>query len=74
MLPWNSTLNSGAGDWDAGSPTKVTRFVWSGWLMLLELDGLSDCGTPGEPAECVVRQYTWGLDLAGQNGQVNCER
>jgi RHS repeat-associated protein len=64
-------VGGGAGDWDAGSPTKVTRFVWSGWLMLLELDGLSDCGTPGAPAECVVRKYTWGLDLAGQNGQVN---
>lgn len=71
VLPWNPALDGGAGGWDAVHPTKVTRFVWSGWLMLLELDGLSDCGTPGSPAECVVRKYTWGLDLAGQNGQVN---
>ncbi len=71
VLPWNPALGGGAGGWDATNPTKVTRFVWSGWLMLLELDGLSNCGTPGEPAECVVRKYTWGLDLAGQNGQVN---
>ena len=44
------------------------RFVWggtggssaSGWLLLMELNGLQSNG--------VVRQYTWGLDLAGQNG------
>jgi|GEM_PF-4340029 len=39
--------------------------------MLLELDGLRDCGSPASPAECIVRKYTWGLDLAGQNGQIN---
>ncbi len=68
VLPWNPALNGGAGGWDAGSPTKVTRYVWSGWLMLMELDGLRDCGSPASPAECVVRKYTWGLDLAGLNG------
>jgi len=39
------------------------RFVWDGWLMLLELDGLN--------SNAVLRQYTWGLDLAGLNGAVN---
>ena len=39
------------------------KFVWSGWLMLLELDGQS--------SDAVIRQYTWGLDLAGLNGQIN---
>jgi hypothetical protein len=49
-----------AEEWEA-EPTEVRRFVWSGWLMLLELDGSDD----------VVRKYTWGLDLVGQHGQVN---
>ncbi|MGD8454627.1 MAG: RHS repeat-associated core domain-containing protein [Phycisphaerae bacterium] len=54
-------------DWDSGGsaweavPTEIRRFVWSGWLMLLELDGSDD----------VIRKYTWGLDLAGQNGSLN---
>ncbi|MGD8454628.1 MAG: RHS repeat-associated core domain-containing protein [Phycisphaerae bacterium] len=54
-------------DWDSGGsaweavPTEVRRFVWSGWLMLLELDGSDD----------VIRKYTWGLDLAGQHGSLN---
>jgi RHS repeat-associated protein len=37
------------------------EFVWSGWLLLAELDA------DDQP----VREYTWGLDLAGQNGQLN---
>jgi RHS repeat-associated protein len=37
------------------------KFVWSGWLLLAELDAND------QP----VREYTWGLDLAGQNGQLN---
>jgi RHS repeat-associated protein len=37
------------------------RFLWSGWLLLMELDGSNNA----------VRKYTWGLDLAGQSGQVN---
>jgi hypothetical protein len=32
----------------------------SGWLMLMELNGLQ--------SNAVVRKYTWGLDLAGQSG------
>jgi RHS repeat-associated protein len=43
--------------------TEHRKFVWSGWLMLLELDGLSE--------DAVVRKYTWGLDLAGQAGALN---
>jgi uncharacterized protein RhaS with RHS repeats len=43
-----------AGSW--GLPA-VTRFVWDGWLMLLELDG----------DNTVLRKYTWGPDLAGQS-------
>ncbi len=48
--------------WQAGSPgewvlTDVRKFVWSGWLMLLELDGLA--------GNVPLRKYTWGLDLAG---------
>jgi len=41
--------------------TSRRRYVWAGWLMLLELDRSNN----------IVRKYTWGLDLAGQNGQVN---
>ena len=47
-------------DW-ATTPSLVRRFVWSGWLMLMELDGSNNA----------VRKYTWGLDLAGQNGSLN---
>jgi RHS repeat-associated protein len=39
------------------------KFVWDGWKLLAELNGLS--------SNAVVRKYTWGLDLAGLNGQVN---
>ena len=42
--------------------TDARRFVWSGWLMLVELQG----ETGFQP----VRKYTWGLDLAGLNGAV----
>jgi len=41
--------------------TLERRFVWADWLMLLELDGNN----------AVAAKYTWGLDLAGQNGLVN---
>ncbi len=44
--------------------TDVRKFVWSGWLMLVELEG--DTGDP--PVDTVMRKYTWGLDLAGLNG------
>ena len=42
------------------TPAVVRRFVWSGWLLLMELNGLND--------NAPVRKYTWGLDLAGQMG------
>ncbi len=52
-----------------GSPpawvlTEQRRYVWAGWLLLLELDGAGGMGVPP------VRKYTWGLDLAGQMGGV----
>ena len=43
------------------SETADTKFVWYNWLMLLELDDNDD----------VLRKYSWGLDLAGQAGQIN---
>ena len=49
-----------SGQWQAGP---IRRFVWSGWLLLMELDGMAG-GTGVSP----VRKYTWGLDLAGQMG------
>ncbi len=53
--------------YDAGSdtwtPVAYTKYIWSGWLMLMELDGLS--------SDAVLRRNTWGLDLAGQAGNVN---
>ena len=50
-------------EWTAGAwaVQSERKFVWSGWLLLMELDGNND----------VVRKYTWGLDLAGQGGSVN---
>ncbi len=58
-----------------GSPgswvlTARREYVWSGWLLLMELDGLDTGGTGGQ-AQKALRRYTWGLDLAGQNGSVN---
>jgi RHS repeat-associated protein len=41
--------------------TTTRRFVYADWLLVLELDGEND----------IVRKYTWGLDLAGQNGSIN---
>ena len=39
------------------------RFVWDGWKLLLELDVTRN--------DAWQRRFTWGLDLAGLNGQVN---
>ena len=44
---------------DEWQQAAVRRLLWSGWLLLMELDGNNN----------VVRKYTWGLDLAGQMGQ-----
>jgi hypothetical protein len=41
------------------------RFVYDGWNIIMELDGLNMGGT-GDPP--VIRKYTWGLDLSGLNG------
>ncbi|MBK8915062.1 MAG: hypothetical protein IPM64_10770 [Phycisphaerales bacterium] len=54
-------------EWEAGSPgswelLSRTRFVYDGWNMIEELE----VPTSGDPT--VLRQYTWGLDLSGQNG------
>ncbi|MBK9120263.1 MAG: RHS repeat-associated core domain-containing protein [Phycisphaerales bacterium] len=43
-----------------GSPVARTRYVWDGWLLIAELDGL-DSNAP-------LRTFWWGLDLAGQRG------
>jgi len=43
--------------------TGDVKYVWAGWLLLLELDGTD--------SDAVLRKYTWGLDVAGQNGQLN---
>ncbi len=40
-----------------------TRFIYDKWNLLLELNGLS--------INAVIRKYTWGLDLAGQNGNAS---
>src|SRR5690606_18532129 len=60
VFPWDP--NSGpSGDWKA-TPSVHRTFVWFNWLMLLELDGSDNS---------VVRRYTWGLDVAGQQGAIN---
>ncbi len=63
--------------WDDNPDPQVThlvwttieerRFVWDGEKMLAEIDELNEGGLGVPPA----RQFTWGLDLAGQNGAVN---
>ncbi len=53
-------------DW-ASTPSVSQAFVWSGWLMLLELD--VDPNDANDPS--TRRAYTWGLDLAGQQGSTN---
>src|SRR5262249_18393422 len=42
------------------SPVQDRRFVYDGWLPVLELDGMQN--------NKVLRRFTWGLDLSGQNG------
>ncbi|TWT45266.1 tRNA3(Ser)-specific nuclease WapA precursor [Phycisphaerae bacterium RAS1] len=54
-------------EWDTGEDewTLVLdrRYVYDGWRVLLELDGLN--------SNAIIRKYTWGLDLAGLGGAVN---
>lgn len=53
------TANPPAG-WVAGWVlTQAIRYVWSDWLLLMELEDVGGAGF--RP----VRKYTWGLDLAG---------
>ena len=53
------------------SATAVTKFVWDGWLLVAELDGLdSDPVSRSRGAAtgawaALDRTYTWGLDLSG---------
>ncbi|MFN0138233.1 MAG: RHS repeat-associated core domain-containing protein [Phycisphaerae bacterium] len=58
----------GAGGWSS-TPSLHRRFVYSGWLLLLELDwrDLNDGngGPPdGQPDKTVLKRYIWGLDLS----------
>ena len=41
----------------AWSTNAVTKFVWDGWLLVAELDGLD--------SDALDRTYTWGPDLSG---------
>ncbi|MGE0481698.1 MAG: RHS repeat domain-containing protein [Phycisphaerae bacterium] len=50
-------------DPDEWVETGRIRYVYDGWLLLEELDAMD--------SNAVVRQYTWGLDLAGLSGSVN---
>jgi hypothetical protein len=50
-------VGPGPDEW-ATMPAVHRKFVGSGWLLLMELDGDSD----------ILRKYTWGLDLAGLSG------
>ncbi|MBK8915194.1 MAG: hypothetical protein IPM64_11455 [Phycisphaerales bacterium] len=57
VYEWDATGESGS--WVTQSRT---RFVYDGWNLIQELN----VPTAGDPT--VLRQYTWGLDLSGQNG------
>ena len=48
----------------AGDAEGRRWLVWQDWLMLAELDRME--GAMG--VSPVIRQYTWGLDLAGLGG------
>ncbi len=53
------------GYWEP-TPTLDRKFVWYNWLPLEELDALN--------GNAIVRTYTWGLDLSGQNSEQNRDR
>ncbi|MBK8915066.1 MAG: hypothetical protein IPM64_10790 [Phycisphaerales bacterium] len=55
VYEWDATGE----EWDAVSKH---RYVYDGWNLIQELN----VPTSGDPT--VLRQYTWGLDLSGQNG------
>jgi len=50
-----------AGGWNA-TAVLDRKFVYDGWNLIMELDALN--------SDAVVRRYTWGLDLAGQNADL----
>ncbi len=65
---WDATIGE-TGDWST-TPSLDRRFLWHGWMLLMELNGNND----------VVRKYTWGLDLSqtlqgagGIGGLLACE-
>ncbi len=62
VFGWNSTTE----DWEV-DPEVDLRFVYDGWNLVQEIDGLV---TAGSSVTDVAREYTWGLDLSGQSGNV----
>jgi RHS repeat-associated protein len=66
---WDPLLNGGAGDWKA-EPDVDRRYVYDGWNLLVELDGL-DHDENGSPDNVTLNTYCWGLDLSGLSGGVN---
>lgn len=48
--------NAGTNTWNT-TPAKDIRFVYDGWNLVMELDGLS--------SNAILCKYTWGLDLSG---------
>jgi RHS repeat-associated protein len=50
----------GTSTWTEDTSQRL-NYLWDGWLLLMEIDASGN----------ILRQYTWGLDLAGLNGQVN---
>ncbi len=61
MYNWNT----GTPAWNA-TATVHRKFIYDGWRIVMELDGLND--------DAVIRTYTWGLDLSGQNGGLTSGR
>ncbi|GJQ27293.1 MAG: hypothetical protein HBSAPP02_23250 [Phycisphaerae bacterium] len=55
VFDWDPTANGNEGAWET-SPTTDLRFIYDGWNLLMELDGLN--------SNAVLRKYTWGLDLS----------
>jgi RHS repeat-associated protein len=55
VFTWDPTLDFGNGGWPE-SPDSDVRFVYDGWNVILELDGLNN--------NVVLKKYTWGLDVA----------
>lgn len=51
-----------AQDWTATPATDI-RFVYNGWLLLMEFDALN--------SDAPLRKYTHGLDLPALNGRIN---